>query len=47
LFVRGIGDGPNGPQAGIVSHSYADSAQIVREFDELVSDRLADQLVGR
>jgi exodeoxyribonuclease V beta subunit len=47
LFVRGIGDGPNGPQAGIVSHSYVDSAQIVREFDELVSGRLAEQLVGR
>jgi exodeoxyribonuclease V beta subunit len=51
LFIRGIGSESRGSCGsdcpGIVSHTYADSAQIMREFDELVSSRLAEQLVGR
>lgn len=51
LFIRGIESESRGSCgsdcAGIVSHPYADSAQIMREFDELVSSRLAEQLVGR
>jgi exodeoxyribonuclease V beta subunit len=48
LFVRGIEPGDLATQsASIVYHAYANTGQVMHEFDELVSGRLAEQLVGR